>query len=66
MSYKTRDGNFRYRFTAVGGTNGNSGIVDYANSIKEVCETSRAYGAFPHSDLIIQENEKIVATFKRK
>lgn len=54
--YKTRDGNFKYRFEArnVGNT---VGIIEYGNSMQEICETSRAYGAFPHGSITVWETE---------
>ena len=61
--YDTRDGLFKYRFQACNAGN-DVGIVEYANSMHELCETSSAYGAFPHGFIIVWENnEELFSTF---
>lgn len=63
--YDTRDGQFKYRFEALSKDN-TSGIIEYANSMQELCETSRAYGAFPHGRITVWENNEELFTFNRQ
>ena len=61
--FETRDGDFKYRFDAVGG---NCGIVDYVNNMKDLVDTCIAYGAWPLDTLEVttKDNSETI-TFNR-